>query len=178
MGDQTGQGGVIVEDEPCTKRVGLGGAVAAGEEREWHRGAARRLGIDLAVTDEQALSGGESGKSSQERSRVGLALGQGIAADDDGKKIAKTKVPQDSAGRTYGLVGADAKPMTGGRKVRKHGLDARIKFRQIKGFFVDVDEACDKLRMKSGILRQTLMRHQATDQDTDAIANETSHRCL
>ena len=46
-------------------------------------------------------------------------------------------MPQDSAGRTRGLVGADAHRMSCVCKSGKHLCHTRVEFSQIKGFFVD-----------------------------------------
>ena len=56
MGNQPGQGGVIVEDQSCAQRVCRGLAVAAGEQRKRNAGTLRGLDIHFAVTDKQRLA--------------------------------------------------------------------------------------------------------------------------
>lgn len=107
--DQLGQGGVIIENDLCAKRFRSSLPVAASIKRKRDPGFPCGFSIDLAVANEQRFSRPHVPKGREQRFRMGLALGQGVATDNDREKRLQFEVAQHRTGRTFWLVGADRK---------------------------------------------------------------------
>lgn len=112
MRDQAGQGSVIVEDELRPQRFRRRLAVASGKQRQRNPCSLRRFRIDFTVPNEQRPSRAPRCQCRTQRGRIGFALGQGVAADDDGKMQRQPEMAQHCPGRTFWLVRAYGKPVS------------------------------------------------------------------
>ena len=117
---------LIVEDDPGTQAFRRCLAVPTGKKRQGNSGGPGRVGIDLAVTDEKRLAWAHTVDRGTQRGRVRLALGQGVAANDDREMSRKAEMLQDRPRRTFRLVGADRKLVTHVGKLRESRWYRRI----------------------------------------------------
>lgn len=172
MGDKPGQGVEIVEDESGPKAFDRALAVALRVERKRHPGGVGSFSIDLAVADEKGAVARQCRKRGQQGGGVGLALGQGIAANHHAKMAIQTEMPQSGAGGTCGLVRADAEGVASGVKAGQRLGHTRIKLRKIQRFFVDLDEVLHHFGLQGPGTVKPPADQQSADQNADAIADE------
>ena len=109
-------------------------AIPAGEKRKGQGCRLCGCGIHLAITHKDHRTTAEHGMRCVQGCGVGLALGQGVTPNDDGKMQAK--VLQDGTGGGFGFVGADAHRMATLCKHVEHFYDAGIKRCQGEGHLV------------------------------------------